>query len=260
MVISEPLTNPAGWRHCHLNETGSTNTDVLAVAREGEDGRLWITAGRQSSGRGRQGRVWVSEPGNLYASALLIDPAPMARLGTLPFVAACALHATLAELKPLKLHKVQIKWPNDILVDGAKISGILLESSVLPNGKVAVACGFGINAAHHPDPVLYKAADLKILGAEISPQALFALLVINFDAVLTIWNRGRGFDAIRTEWLRHAKGIGEMISVNLAGTRIDGIFEDIDRDGCLMLALANGHKQLISAGDVFFPAHSGATS
>jgi BirA family transcriptional regulator, biotin operon repressor / biotin---[acetyl-CoA-carboxylase] ligase len=184
----------------------------------------------------------------------------MARLGTLPFVAACALHATLAELKPLKTHDIQIKWPNDILVGGAKISGILLESSALPNGKIAVACGFGINAAHHPDPVLYKATDLKTLGLEISPEALFAQLSVNFDAVLTVWNRGRGFDAVRTEWLRHAKGIGEMISVNLAGTRIDGIFEDIDRDGCLMLALANGQRQLISAGDVFFPAHSGATS
>ena len=184
----------------------------------------------------------------------------MVRLGTLPFVAACALHATLVELKPLKSHNVQIKWPNDILVDDAKISGILLESSALPNGKIAVACGFGINAAHHPDPVLYKATDLKTLGLDIAPEALFIQLAVNFDAVLNIWNRGRGFDAIRTEWLRHAKGIGEMISVNLAGTRIDGIFEDIDRDGCLMLALANGDKQLISAGDVFFPAHSGATS
>ena len=260
MTLSEPLHNPVGWRHGHLNETGSTNSDVLNAAREGDDGKLWVTASRQLSGRGRQGRVWVSEPGNLYASALLIDPAPMARLGTLPFVAACALHATLAELKPLKSHSVQIKWPNDILVDGAKISGILLESAALPNGKIAVACGFGINAAHHPDPVLYKATDLKAHGLTVPPEALFAQLAINFDAVLSIWNRGRGFDAIRTEWMRHAKGIGEMISVNLAGTRIDGIFEDIDRDGCLIMALTNGQKQLISAGDVFFPAHSGATS
>ncbi len=243
-----------------MDQTGSTNSDVLTAARESDDGKLWITASRQLSGRGRQGRVWVSEPGNLYASALLIDPAPMSRLGTLPFVAACALYATLAELKSLKSHNVQIKWPNDVLINNAKISGILLESSALPNGKIAVACGFGINAAHHPDPVLYKATDLKTFGLDISPEALFAQLAVNFDAVLTIWNRGRGFDAIRTEWLRHAKGIGEMISVNLAGTRIDGIFEDIDRDGCLILALANGHKQLISAGDVFFPAQSGATS
>jgi BirA family biotin operon repressor/biotin-[acetyl-CoA-carboxylase] ligase len=251
---------PHGWRHRHLDETGSTNADVLADARAGDPGKLWLTVGRQVSGRGRQGRVWISEPGNLYATALLIDPAPIERIGTLPFVAAAALHAALAGLPGMAHHQLRLKWPNDLLANSSKISGILLESDRMKNGGIAVACGFGVNIAHHPDPALYTATDLAALAIKVTPQEVFIRLADSFDAVLNAWDHGRGFAAIRHEWLSHAKGRGEPVRVNLAGSSVDGIFEDIDMDGCLLLRHRDGTVQKISAGDVFFPQSFGASN
>jgi BirA family transcriptional regulator, biotin operon repressor / biotin---[acetyl-CoA-carboxylase] ligase len=245
------------WRHRHLAETGSTNTDCLAAARVGDRGDLWITAGRQVSGRGRLGRHWISEVGNLYASALILDAAPLARLSTLPFVAALALHATLSELSSVDQKRIKIKWPNDILIDGAKISGLLIESEILASGAHAVACGFGVNVAHHPDAAHYPTTDLKTLGLTISPNQLFERLALNFASILDIWNRGKGFAKIREEWLRHAKGIGEPITVNLPLEQLHGTFIDIDAQGCLVFAGPMGEERIISAGDVFFPAIKG---
>ncbi len=231
----------------------------MADARAGAAGKLWLTAGRQVSGRGRQGRVWVSEPGNLYATALLVDPAPVERISTLPFVAAVAMHAALAALPGMERHQLRLKWPNDLLVNGSKISGILLESDRLRNGGIAVACGFGVNIAHHPEPALYTATDLTELGVKASPQDVFARLADSFEAVLKAWDHGRGFAAIRHEWLSHAKGRGAKVQVNLAGSSAEGTFEDIDMDGCLLLRHRDGTKQKISAGDVFFPQSFGAS-
>ena len=219
-----------------------------------------MTAGRQVSGRGRQGRVWISEPGNLYATALLIDPAPIERIGTLPFVAATALHAALADLPGMQHHELRLKWPNDLLVNRSKISGILLESDRLHDGGIAVACGFGVNIAHHPDPALYTATDLAALAIKAAPEDVFIRLADSFDAVLNAWDHGRGFAAIRHEWLSHAKGRGEPVRVNLAGSSVEGIFEDIDMDGCLLLRHRDGTIQKISAGDVFFPQSFGASN
>ncbi|MGL4489120.1 MAG: biotin--[acetyl-CoA-carboxylase] ligase [Rhizobiaceae bacterium] len=255
-LIDQDISGLPGWRHRHLDETGSTNTDCLSAAKAGDAGDLWITAGRQLSGRGRLGRQWVSEPGNLYASALLIDAAPTVRLGTLPFVCALALYATLADLPGLASDRIKIKWPNDILIDGAKISGLLIESEATPTGT-AIACGFGINIAHHPDNALYPTTDLASLGLTVSPPTLFSALATNFAAMLNVWDRGKGFAKIREEWLRHAKGIGEAITINLSSGRLEGTFVDIDAQGCLVFRGAMGEEQIISAGDVFFPAKQG---
>lgn len=256
MALVVPL--PKSWRHSHTAETGSTNTDALASGRAGDAGYHWFTAGRQISGKGRQGRAWVSETGNLYASALLIDPADAARMSTLPFVAALALQGALSGLEGMSRHEMRLKWPNDVLVNRAKVSGILLEADHLPDGRVAIAIGFGVNLAHHPDPAFYTATDLKELGLSIEPMAMFERLAVEFDAILDAWDRGRKFAVIRHEWLRHAQGIGEPIRVNLPGRVIEGIFKDIDMDGCLLLVHKDGNQERISAGDVFFPQHPGA--
>ena len=205
------------------------------------------------------GRVWVSEPGNLHASVLVLDPAPVARLGTLPFVAALALHATLSELHGMKQGSLKLKWPNDILVDGAKISGILLENALLPDGTLAVVCGFGINIAHHPDTALYPATDLNAIGVKSNAGDLHLALAGNFATLLHIWNGGRNFAAIRSEWLAHAANLGGDITVNLPSERLTGKFIDMDSTGCLILGLADGSQKHISAGDVFFPANQEMT-
>lgn len=256
-LVDTPINGLAGWRHRQLFDTGSTNSDCLSAARLADQGNLWITARSQSSGRGRLGRHWVSEPGNLYASVLLLDAAPLARIGTLPFITVLALHAALCEVSNFASDRIKIKWPNDILIDGAKISGLLIESEILPNGSLAIACGFGVNIAHHPDAPLYPTTDLRTLGLDTTPQALFAKLACCLDVMLHIWNAGKGFAKIREEWLRHAKGLGQPITVNLATERLEGIFTDIDSQGCLVFRGHDGKERIISAGDVFYPAIKG---
>jgi BirA family transcriptional regulator, biotin operon repressor / biotin---[acetyl-CoA-carboxylase] ligase len=251
--MSAPIHGLHGWRHTELDETGSTNADALAAAKSGDPGKFWIRAARQVQGKGRQGRPWVSEQGNLYCSLLLIDPAQdLEKLGTLPLAVACAVHGTLASLPGAGRHEFRIKWPNDILINGKKISGILLESLALEDGRMAVAIGIGINCAHHPDPALYEAADLAELGLETSPEALFPHLASTMAATLAAWDHGRGFPQIRAEWLRLARGVGEKIIVNLPSGPLDGIFDDIDATGRLVLRLQNSEIRHISAGDVFF--------
>jgi BirA family transcriptional regulator, biotin operon repressor / biotin---[acetyl-CoA-carboxylase] ligase len=255
--LDTPITGLAGWRHRQLSETGSTNSDCLYAARNGDRGSLWITAISQRSGRGRLGRHWVSEPGNLYTSVLLLDIAPLPRIGTLPFVTVLALHAAISEVANFSTDRIRIKWPNDILIDGAKVSGLLMESETLPNGSLAIACGFGVNIAHHPDAPLYPTTDLRTLGLDTTPEALFAKLAVNLALMLDIWNAGKGFAKIREEWLRHAKGIGEAITVNLPKEQLYGTFVDIDAQGRLVFAGPMGEERIISAGDIFFPAHKG---
>ena len=252
-MTAQPIKILRGWRLEQRLETGSTNADALAAAKAGDTGRLWITAERQIRGRGRQGRVWVSEPGNLYASLLLIDPAhDPDRLSTLPLAVACAVHGTLASLPGANRQDFKIKWPNDVLIEGKKISGILLESAALDDGRLAVAIGIGINCNHHPEPALYHATDLAELGLDISPEALFQHLATTMAATLQAWNHGKGFPLIRAEWLRLAKGVGEKIIVNLSSGALEGTFDDIDATGRLVLRLQKGETRLISAGDVFF--------
>jgi BirA family transcriptional regulator, biotin operon repressor / biotin---[acetyl-CoA-carboxylase] ligase len=244
---------PTGWRHHHHDETVSTNTDCLNAGAAGDVGRLWISASRQSSGRGRMGRTWVSSEGNLYASVLLKEYASVNKLGTLPFVASLALHATFAQLPIRGSERVKVKWPNDILIDGSKISGLLIESIMCGDGTLAVVCGFGVNCAHHPEVTLYPTTSLAALGVTVKPLDFLEKLSFNFAEMLNLWNYGKGFFKIREEWLRHAKGIGEMIKVNLPSAQFEGIFLDIDHQGCLILQDKQGFERTISAGDIFFP-------
>ena len=159
----EPVAIPGltDHRHIALGDVGSTNSVALDYARAGDPGNLWITANRQLQGRGRRGRAWISQEGNLYASLLVIDSAPNAKIGTLPLVAALAVYNTLKPIFARTPQALAIKWPNDILVDGRKINGILLESELLPDGRMAVVIGCGINCAHHPDD---RPGSLRIRG------------------------------------------------------------------------------------------------
>ncbi|WP_246272940.1 biotin--[acetyl-CoA-carboxylase] ligase [Oricola thermophila] len=241
-----------GWRHLELPSVGSTNAEAMALAATGDPGNLWVTAGEQTAGRGRRGRAWASPPGNLYASALLIDPAPLNRLGTLPLVAAVAVRDAIEACGTPSGTRLAIKWPNDILLNGAKCCGILLESQGLSDGHLAVVIGCGINIVSFPEPGLYRATALNREGISATPSSLFAELAIAFEAALKLWDGGRGVVAIRERWLRHAEGIGGPIAVNLAKGRLEGQFEGIDADGALLLRTSDGTLRQISAGDLFF--------
>ena len=241
------------FRHIALDDVGSTNTECFEHARSGDSGRLWITARRQLGGRGRRGRAWISEAGNLYASLLLIDPAPPEVIGALPLVVALALHRAISDEMPFAGDRIRIKWPNDILVDGSKVSGILIEAESLPDGRRAVVIGCGINIAHKPDSPLYPATSLGEAGASTSPDALFARLMVELAHALELWQRGAGTDAIVAAWSEHVHGLGQPITVNLPDRSLSGIFAGIEKDGLLALRIESGETLRIASGDVFFP-------
>lgn len=238
------------FRITRLGQVGSTNDEAMARARAGDPGRLWVTAEAQSRGRGRYGRAWSSPSGNLYASLLLVDPAPRGRAAELGFVAgtalACALRAILAGDR-----RLAIKWPNDILFAGAKLGGILLESTDLPGGRFACVAGFGVNCASHPSDTLYAATNLaEITGRPVPPEAVLKLLAAAMAERLRAWSRGSGFAAIRSEWLTFAGGLGARITVARPASTIEGIFATIDATGRLVLETSSG-PVAIDAGDVF---------
>mgnify|MGYP001628257773 FL=1 len=242
------------FRHLHLGDVGSTNAELLVRASAGEEPGLWLTADRQLTGRGRRGRAWTSEPGNLYASLLLVDPAEPGLLGSLPLAVAVAVHDASAAVLPPQGGRLSIKWPNDVLIDGAKTSGILIESEFLPDGRQAVVIGCGINVAHHPNADGYASTCLHARGTSVSAQELFAHLFMTMERALDTWDRGRGIAAVRDQWLARAAGIGGQIAVRLPDSEIHGLFAGIDGDGRLLLTLPDGGHRTFAAGDVFLPA------
>lgn len=240
------------FRHIAVGDTQSTNSDCLEKARAGDPGLLWITASRQLGGRGRRGRAWISEAGNLYASLLLINAAPVDRIGTLPLAVALAVRRTIASVLPPGAPAVEVKWPNDVMIGRKKTSGILLEGERLGNGDYALVIGCGINVAHKPENPLYPTTCLAEEGANPGLEELFARLVLNMTDILNIWDESRGVAAIMAEWRTHAMGLGEAIVVNFPDRSISGTFAGIDDDGILQLVTPSGSVIPVAAGDVFF--------
>ncbi len=223
----------------------------MALALDGDAGKLWVTAESQNAGKARRGRNWVSQKGNLFASLLLLDPSSRSDIGTLPFVASLAVQRAIAISTGCSPEELKIKWPNDVLWQGRKISGILLEATVLGDGRQAVVIGCGINCSHFPDDTLYPVTSLKAAGFDITPECLFNKLYQEMDFMLKIWNRGRGFAAIRQMWLENAAGLGQPIIARFDSHQQEGIFQDVDSHGLLVLKTGDSHK-LISAADIFF--------
>src|SRR6266481_5251868 len=244
----EPRASTAGVRLIAHEVLGSTNAEALRLAGQGERGPLWVTAARQTTGRGRRGRSWVSEPGNLYASLLLSDPAPAEHWPQLSFVAALAIHDAVVEVAAGLKPRLAIKWPNDLLLDGAKFAGILIEGESDVN---AVAVGIGVNCASHPADTDFPATDLAAAGAAVSPATLFGALSVKMLGRLAQWNAGEGFSTIRADWLARAAGVGENVRVRLAEHELAGRFEALDEAGGLVLGLPDGSAMTIAAGDVF---------
>ncbi len=217
----------------------------------GADGPLWIVAGQQSKGRGRGGRPWLSPKGNLYATLLLRLSISASIATQLPFVAALAAYDAAAEqLTAAQIPDLRLKWPNDIMLGGAKLAGILIESLSPPDGNgLAVIIGFGVNAAVAP-PVTDRAA--ATLGC--SPEGcvrLFETLANASEIWLNRWNHGSGFADIRETWLSRAHAAGEPISVNLNGSSIRGRFHGLDQRGALQLETAPGVVVTVNAGDIY---------
>src|SRR6266550_4415194 len=244
----EPRATAAGVRLIAHEVLGSTNTEALHLAGQGERGPLWITADRQIAGRGRRGRAWMSPAGNLHASLLLTEPAAAEHWPQLSFVAALAAHDAVVEVAADLKRLLAIKWPNDLLLAGAKLGGILIEAE---SGISAVAVGIGVNCASHPTDTDFPATDLAAAGAPVSPAALFGALSVKMLGRLAQWNAREGFSTIRADWLARAAGMGESVRVRLAQREIVGRFEALDEAGSLVLRLPDGNATTIAAGDVF---------
>jgi BirA family transcriptional regulator, biotin operon repressor / biotin---[acetyl-CoA-carboxylase] ligase len=240
----------AGVQHIAHETLGSTNAEALTLACSGERGPLWVTAARQTAGRGRRGNTWTSPAGNLYASLLLTDAAEARHLPELCFVVALAARDAVHAVAPALGARLKLKWPNDLLLDGAKLSGILIEAESVGSASATVI-GIGVNCAHHPDSTAYAATDLAACGVAVAPAVLFDALSGAMVARLAQWDRGAGFAAIRAAWLTHAAGIGSEIVVRLAGRELAGLFESLDAAGRLMLRRPGGEVEAITAGEVF---------
>lgn len=240
----------AGVRLQTHAEVNSTNEAALTVARAGGRGPLWIIAQGQTAGRGRRGRCWHSQPGNLFASLLLNDPGPVENTAQLSFVAALALHDAILAVAPELDGRLALKWPNDILLDEAKMAGILVEGERLADGTFAAAIGIGVNCVQHPADVGYPATNLAAGGVESSAEDLFVALSGAMPMRLSQWRRGAGFDTLRSDWLARAAGIGRPLRVAFSDRETFGVFEAIDDGGRLVLRLPNGQAEIVTAADV----------
>ncbi len=246
--MNREATDLAGVRHETYETLGSTNAEALARARAGERGALWISAKAQDAGRGRRGSAWTSSPGNLFATLLLSDPSPPPLAPQLSFVAALALHDAVAECAPQIGPLLKVKWPNDLLLGGAKLAGILIEGESEPS--FAVVIGFGVNCVAHPPNTPYPATDLAAAGALVEPGRVLVALAEAMQRRLAQWARGDGFAGIRADWLKRAAGLGKDIRVRLPEREFSGRFEGLDDAGHLLVRGPAG-LVTVTAGEVF---------
>jgi BirA family biotin operon repressor/biotin-[acetyl-CoA-carboxylase] ligase len=233
------------------DEIDSTNAEARRRAEAGEGGPVWITAAVQTAGRGRRGRAWSTERGNLAATLLMTTDLAPAEAAQISFVAALAA-AELADAC-LGAGAAKLKWPNDVLVFGRKAVGILVESGGRPDGRLWLAVGIGVNLAHAPTDVERPATAFAEHMASGAPQPLEALEVLAtaFERWRRLWAT-QGFAPVAQGWTARAHGLGARCEARLPNRTISGVAEGLDLDGALRLRLDDGALERITAGDVFF--------
>lgn len=252
---------PEGYTHIHLDRVGSTNDEARAFLLGGAAAdRVVLMAKEQTGGKGRNGRTWVSPEGNLYATLILEPARDRLDWPQICFVISLALAETLESILPPHKH-VEVKWPNDVLVNNQKVSGVLLETTETPLGKPALLCGFGVNCRYFPENPLYPSTSLQKEGAraaDITPERVMALFLQKFEPLYQNW-LAMGLINIRPAWLSRARNHGDEINIRVSdylddGGKLTGTFVDIDEEtGALLLKQNDGALHRITQGDVFFP-------
>lgn len=237
-----------------LDSLDSTNAEARRRAEAGETGPVWIVARRQTAGRGRRGRAWTSDSGNLAATLLMTLDRPPAEVGQLTFAAALAVSDLMDAYVPPSL--VTIKWPNDVLLDGRKASGVLLESGPHAQGGLWLAVGIGVNLVRAPtDTERPAAAVADHLRADVSApptiEAAADRLAQTFAVWLTRWSE-MGLPPMLDAWRARARGLDGPCVARLGHETLSGLAEGVEPDGALRLRLPSGELRRISAGDVFF--------
>lgn len=267
-----PTAAAAGYRLEAFATVGSTNALALERAGAGDQGRLWLVSKNQQQGRGRRGRPWQTAEGNLAATLLLLPENGLKHAATLGFVAGLALSDALAAAAPdIKIGigvdggsvtgghgRFELKWPNDVLAGGAKLSGILLESTLLGDQRVALAIGIGVNVVTYPDDTPYPATSLAALGSACDAERLFLALSDAWLENERLWAGGKGLATIRQRWLEQAAGLNSQVAVRINGEVVRGKFETIDEECRFIIRKDDGGQVAVSAGDVHFGAVASA--
>ena len=229
---------PDGWTLVALQSVGSTNDEAARLAEAGAREGTVVWAREQTGGRGRRGRSWASPVGNLYSSTILRPDCPAVRAAELGFVAALAV----ADMVPAG-RQVRVKWPNDVMVDGGKVAGILPESSISADGKAEhVVLGIGVNIGFAP-----KLAEMRYPGACLggTVEAALEALTAALARRLADWRRA-GFESVRAEWLAKAGPLGLEVDVKLGEELVQGRFAGMDREGALLLDTAAGPRRIVA--------------
>jgi BirA family biotin operon repressor/biotin-[acetyl-CoA-carboxylase] ligase len=241
---------PPFFRLLRFETIDSTSTLAKRLAAEGAPEGTLVWAGEQTAGRGRRGHSWVSVPGNLYLSLVLRPDCPVAAAAQLGFAAALAIAEAAARFLPAAA-AVRLKWPNDVLLDGRKLSGILFESAAGPEGRLAwLVAGIGVNLASHPAGTETAATSLAAAGAgAVAPAAMLEALAPLLLDEYERW-QAQGFAPLRRAWLARAHSPGAPLRVRLAQEELLGRFLDLDEDGALVLETAAGPRR-VATGDVF---------
>lgn len=244
---------PAGYRLVRLDTVDSTNAEAKRRADMGEPGPLWISSARQSKGRGRAGREWTSQVGNLFASLLIRLNCPIQTASQLALVAGVITYETVAKLIAYEgRSELLLKWPNDVLLAEEKVAGMLLENVGSPNNKGSVVViGTGINLANYPENLPHPAISLDAYGLTVTPAQALQVLAATTHEWLQRWGEGATFPTIRRAWLDRAGPLGRPLVVRVNGVETEGTYAGLDSEGALRLRTADG-EQRITAGDVFF--------
>jgi BirA family transcriptional regulator, biotin operon repressor / biotin---[acetyl-CoA-carboxylase] ligase len=249
----------AGYKLAAFDQIGSTNAEAMSCARDGVRGPMWFVTTEQTAGRGRRQRAWVAPRGNLASSVLEVMDVSPAVAATMGFAFGLAHEAALRRVSleaNMRLAgsdqlKYLLKWPNDILVRGQKLCGLLLEAEAVAGG-LAVVAGIGTNVVAAPAGTPTPATSLATLGVHVGAEELFAALSDAWVEFRGIWDNGRGFSDIRRLWLECAFGLGERVAINTSTAAVEGTFDTIDEVGCLIVRTANGKRVPITAGEVYF--------
>ncbi|AVX04571.1 biotin--[acetyl-CoA-carboxylase] ligase [Maritalea myrionectae] len=241
-----------GFQLRHVPTIGSTSATLMQDALNGAIGPVWLVADQQEDGKGRRGRFWHSPPGNLYSSLLLTEPAPSEYVAQLSFVMALALYdavCAVAAAQSVDGLTIELKWPNDLMINGKKCAGLLLEGGMKGQSRFVVI-GMGVNLAFHPDQSNHPASDFASLGLNTSPAHFFAFLSDAVAQRLGQWARGNNFAEIRADWLSHAYKMGEVMRINANAESYEARLEGVDPTGGLIVDHM-GRQRIVTAGEIF---------
>jgi BirA family transcriptional regulator, biotin operon repressor / biotin---[acetyl-CoA-carboxylase] ligase len=243
--------HPSYFHVLSFDRLGSTSDEAKRLADQGAAAGTLVWARAQDAGRGRQGRAWASPPGNLYCSLLLRPQASAARAAQLSFAASLAVAEACAHFLPARTPRC--KWPNDVLIDGRKAAGILLEARTQGHGLAWLVIGIGVNLVSYPEGTETPATSLAREGAAVTAEEMLPILAVRLFAWVEAWEAG--FAAIRAAWLGRAEGLGGAVRVRGPREEFSGRFTGLDEDGMLLLDVAEGQRRFAAAE--IFPALPG---